>query len=420
MTWLQSFVFLLILLQMTHCNTNSDLKSLQEELFNTRNYKKMIPPRKDTTEPLIVYTSFHLHGINYLDEVEEKLTSTAHLELVWTDTFLTWNPDNYSDIDYFYLPQSQVWKPDISLQNGFTKLQELGDDVILVRIRYDGNILWTPYEVFETKCYIDIVDFPFDTQTCKLVFGAWTTLPVDLEFDLGTDEAELDSHQPNGVWTLVSSEVKKSAGTVIVYLHMKRKPQYYWFTILCPILFLSVLATFTFVIPVDSGEKMGYSMTVYLAFAVFFTIVSAALPINSQTTSYLSVYLITLLVLGTCIVMVTAVQVRLHHRPNHIPVPPFIQQFTKLCRRMQICTECPSKSVRISPQASPDGDTSTTIILSPTHGTVPKTGHDSDSGGDEDDVITWTDFSAALDIFFFYIFSILTLTLVIVFFVLAP
>lgn len=398
----------------------SALRDLHHKLLKEQEYDKLIPPYP-TREPLSVRFSFYLRGINFLDDVEEKLTTTAQLQIVWIDEMLTWNPVNYSDIIYFYLPQSYVWKPDITLHNGFTRIQELGNDVILVRIFSNGRIIWTPYEVFETRCVIDVTNFPFDTQICKLVFGVWATQQQDIFFDITTDEVLLDYFEKNGIWELIRTRIERTTATITVSLHMERRPQYFWLTILCPIFFLSVLSVFTFVIPVDSGEKMSYSMTVYLAFAVYFTIVSSSLPQNSQTTSHLSVYLIMVLIQGTLIVMVTAIQVRLHQRSSHVPVPRYVQHFIKLCKQMQAkrC-RCRSKPTPIKPDSYTAADTELTIAHKPTQEAEEEESdikskqhaYSTASCVENDAMFTWTDFSSALDVFCFWTLSVLTLTLV--------
>ena len=38
----------------------------------------------------------------------------------------------------------------------------------------DGRVRWEPGGVFQTMCPIDIRFYPFDEQTCELVFGAWS------------------------------------------------------------------------------------------------------------------------------------------------------------------------------------------------------------------------------------------------------
>ena len=64
-------------------------------------------------------------------------------------------------------------------------------------------------------------------------------------------------------------------------MKIKRLTTYYVVSDVFPVVFLSLTATLVFALPADSGEKMGTSITVLLAFAVYLTIVSDNMPKTS-------------------------------------------------------------------------------------------------------------------------------------------
>jgi hypothetical protein len=109
--------------------------------------------------------------------------------------------------------------------------------------------------------------------------------------------------ESNGQWEVVSSsstaETETTETKVRFSINMKRKPLFVIINIIIPIILLSVLNIFTFQIPAEMGERMGYTITVWLAFAVFLTIVSASLPKSSDTVPVLSVYIMIQLGIGT-------------------------------------------------------------------------------------------------------------------------
>lgn len=73
---------------------------------------------------------------------------------------LTWTASSYSNLYTIHYPQSEVWKPDLSLQNGFTKLKELGSSFINVDIQNNGRVTWRPFDIFESQCTVDSKYFP--------------------------------------------------------------------------------------------------------------------------------------------------------------------------------------------------------------------------------------------------------------------
>ncbi|XP_069136713.1 acetylcholine receptor subunit beta-like [Argopecten irradians] len=412
------FVFLLI--RGSVGQTGHDLKTLYTELFTTRAYNKNIPPHGKLAAPIKVNITFFLQGINSLDEVEEKLATTANIKLEWRDAFLTWDRNAFSDISYFYITQDEVWKPDISLLNGFSKLKELGDHVILVTVNSIGNVVWNPMEVFETKCDIDITKFPFDKQLCRVVFKMWAYKPQDVSLALTDRPLLTDIYEENGVWDLSNATITLFQDNIIISLRLERKPQYYVLTVICPIVLLSLLDIFTFVIPADSGEKIGYSMTVLLSFAVLLTIVSSSLPVNSRTSSYLAVYVISLMIKGTAIVMVTVAQVRLHHRPDSKEPSPMYKFIITVGCKMNICNTRQMKPDRVDEIVKVDNTchSSQNVAIGNKCPQFTEPSSDSRCGNSEDgnDDYTWQNVSKFLDVFFFFFFSVVDVILFCVFF----
>jgi hypothetical protein len=54
-----------------------------------------------------------------------------------------------------------------------------------------------------------------------------------------------------------------------------------------PIVLTSILIAFVFAVPIESGEKMGYALTVLLSYVVFLTWVTDSLPPISNDVSIL-------------------------------------------------------------------------------------------------------------------------------------
>ncbi|XP_060072880.1 neuronal acetylcholine receptor subunit alpha-6-like [Ylistrum balloti] len=295
----------------------------------TGSYNKFIRPVIDHNVPVILETRLNLVAILDVNAVEEKLTTTASLVLKWKDENLSWDPDDYGGVEELLIPQTEMWTPDMALDNNFNKMKGLGDGFVLINVKYDGSVYWEPYEVFVTKCAMNIENFPFDIQICHLNVGVWTNEIDKVLVRLDQDEISYEYFQENSEWDIIGQETQMFQTTtrnsmIEFSLKIKRKPQYYLYNIVAPILMLSILAVFTFAIPVESGEKLGFCMTVYLAFAVFLTIISSSLPVSSVM-SLLGKYLLFLLIIGTLIVMICTLEIRIHFRRNSRRIPGCVQ-----------------------------------------------------------------------------------------------
>ena len=69
----------------------------------------------------------------------------------------------------------ELWKPDILLYNNAdsANVKHYGDTHCLVD--QNGKVLWVPPGHFKAYCKLQLKSWPFDTQTCQLKFGSWTS-----------------------------------------------------------------------------------------------------------------------------------------------------------------------------------------------------------------------------------------------------
>lgn len=343
------WIFLFSVFGRTFCQSNTDVQNLLTQLFTTNSYNYLIRPSTNQSVTKEVYISFTLYGITGIDEIEQKLTTTGWLEIHWQDDLLTWTPSSYGGLQELYVPQGNIWKPDISLQNGFSDLKELGSKFIQVNIQSDGQVTWRPFQVFSTKCSLDSTYFPFDRQTCDLVFVAWSLDRHDVflaQYSDGIDiSVELQSH---GEWEIITSsatdEVESYETKVKFTIVIQRKPLFVIMNFVLPIILLSLLDIFTFKIPADIGERLGYTITVWLSFAVFLTIVSASLPQSSETVPIMSVYIIIQLVMGTLIVLISTVESGLITLSAEEPVYRILKMLTLRMRGKKVSISEESKT----------------------------------------------------------------------------
>lgn len=204
---------------------------------------------------------------------------------------------------------------------------------------YPGLVFWLPFHVFETRCAMDITKFPFDTQSCDIKFITWSYNVDQIEISESTSGIKFFEYEENGIWKIVDTswkiEKNKAVSEIIFTIKLQRKPLYFVMNIILPIAFLGFLNILVFVIPVDAGEKMSFSVTVFLSFAVFLTIISAMLPTSSTSIPILAIYLVIQLVYGVLALLISAFQLRLRHRDETEEVQAFWIKAIKLQRKLR-------------------------------------------------------------------------------------
>ena len=166
-------------------------------------------------------------------------------------------------------------------------------DQYLVHISSDGSAVWAPGGVFFTSCQLDMTLYPFDHQTCDLVFGSWMYSNVSLQLRNGSNRIGLNKYSRDGEWELTSTEVSHSdlfyeglvteSFPMVTYrLNIRRKVTYYVMNLIIPCLLMSLLEALVFLMPPDSGEKVALGITILLSYFVFLLLVVDNVPQSSD------------------------------------------------------------------------------------------------------------------------------------------
>jgi hypothetical protein len=101
--------------------------------------------------------------------VEKTISITGAFDFNWTDPFLTWNPSLYGNVYWTVIDSSATWLPFIVQTNGVHKMEPIEGETKFNSFSItNGEVVYSPGDVFETRCPTDISKFPFDEQQCFL------------------------------------------------------------------------------------------------------------------------------------------------------------------------------------------------------------------------------------------------------------
>ena len=170
-----------------------------------------------------------------------------------------------------------------------------GNDVSLndnyfyrVNVYANGVVVWSPFFNWVTSCDIDALYFPFDSQRCRVQFINWMYTIKLINFTvLPNTSVDTSICKMSSDWIITSTSVestitKKAYPLIWFELALQRVPTYFVFNIIVPTICLSLLSTFVFLLPAESGEKMGLSITTLMSFSVILLILSDVIPKNSR------------------------------------------------------------------------------------------------------------------------------------------
>ena len=172
-----------------------------------------------------------------------------------------------------------------------SRLQENSDrmtSLYRAKVASDGQVEWQVPVVLRVSCQMDAHHYPWDEQTCNVKFGSWTfdysSVDMAVEKDVGGTLFYIES----GEWDLKEYTFKHNLvyypcckepySDVTATIKVRRKPFYVFFHLILPAFLISLMSSFVFYLPPDSGEKVTLSVTGLLALILLLLLVADSVP----------------------------------------------------------------------------------------------------------------------------------------------
>ncbi|XP_062582526.1 neuronal acetylcholine receptor subunit alpha-9-like [Saccostrea cucullata] len=335
-------------------STALEMSTFIEDTFikSTKTYDNLIFPRKNFNKTIEVDINFSLIAITDLDEIAGTLEVIGILTLTWYDELVddSYDSDAHGKFSEIAIPHRFVWKPPVSLFNSASAIVPVGDDSNYVRMyriidptdpyNNHGKMEWRPGVVTKTGCVVDVAYFPFDRQTCNITFTHWGYSDKEVVFVPTASSLDLRDYTPSDEWTLSNTklivETLDGGSFVKMEITLARKPTYYLVNFFLPIIILGILNALVFVLPLESGERVGYSVTAFLAFAVYLTLIADGMPRTSEPMAILSYFLMSMVVVSAVATIITIFTLRVYLKDEDDPVPSCLALFIA-CLNCRVC-----------------------------------------------------------------------------------
>ena len=334
------FALLCLCLSNTVAEMNIDRKSekkLHQDLF--KNYNRNVRPMESKENATSVLLRYNFHSLKEFDDITGHISIAGDFVLAWMDMDLSWNCSDYSGTHLIHLRKNTIWTPTLTLNNPFYEIEQVGNGRPneLVSVRSNGSIYYNPGAVLDAVCHADVTYFPFDSQVCTFKMSAWYYELHELTFEVYNGgivhyKMGIRSKTENSMWDVQDIILKRRHSKVHIFVTLTRKPLFYVYNIILPINFICLLNIFVFLLPSDSGERVGFSVTMLLSLAVFLTIVSDRLP-ESSNPSILGLILLLEFSMSGLILVFVIIGLRCYHRDTNTTVPVWIQRIIKCCSK---------------------------------------------------------------------------------------
>ncbi|KAJ8307691.1 hypothetical protein KUTeg_014756, partial [Tegillarca granosa] len=240
-------------------------------------------PSLDPLQAINISLTLSLNSIVNVNEVTGTLTTRVTMQIRWLDFSLAWNISTFKGISKIQMKTSDVWTPDLVIFNSLTS-SPLDKENSLVTVTNNGFVSWTPNFLLDTSCKISVAKFPFDSQICEIQIGP---LFHDTNSQYITS-GNINSMKlsVNGVWDLTGTNY---TSYVLAQVYQVR-PNYDILHMFCPVVLLSVMNCFVFLMPYSSGEKISFCLSIFLTFSVLLASLKAELPVTSLEMPYFGIF----------------------------------------------------------------------------------------------------------------------------------
>ena len=379
----------------TRFSTLTNQAAIRKQVL--KDYKKSLRPIFDQDVPLEVGISFAFNRIHDFDVVNGIFAFTGGIRLTWADYSFQWNQEDFGNATTTRLLASVVWIPNIGVKNPAESEEFMESDILgfSVLVTYNGGVKLENSGLIKIVCEPDVTYYPFDVHQCSLFLTVLNYNSGEISLRLKTLPTTSSAFENNGQWNVSILRTYMEDTTMQIRLQIERRSSFLVVNIFLPVLFIISLNVVVFLLPVESGERISFSITGFLSFAVFITILTDKVPHQSNPLSILSSVLAYQLANSTMILICNILVINLYHRSTEIR-PICLLAFVKLFSRKSKKTS--SSTITINSKVSPEEESQKPCY-------------------DEEDKVTWKDVAGAFDKVFLLTFLCSTVIPIFVFIV---
>ncbi|XP_030185746.1 5-hydroxytryptamine receptor 3C-like [Lynx canadensis] len=317
-----------------------------QTIFNQKDFRPVI----NYSIPTQVNISFTLSAILDVDAQLQLLTSFLWLKMIWTNPFISWDPEKCGAFSKLTVTTENLWLPDIFIVESMDVDQT--PEGLSAYVTNDGHIVYNKPMRVTSICSLDIFYFPFDQQNCTLTFSSFLYTVENMLLGMEKEVWEIadtsrDIVRTQGEWELLGinkATPKMSVGSslfdqIMFYVAIRRRPSLYIINLLVPSSFLISIDALSFYLPAESENRAPFKITLLLGYNVFLLMMNKLLPASG--TPLISVYFALCLSLMVVSLMETIFITYLLHMATTQPppMPPWLYSLLFLCTSPGKC--CP-------------------------------------------------------------------------------
>jgi hypothetical protein len=267
-----------------------------------KNYSNISIPVLNNEDNILLKYGLQIESLEYFDQVGENIKFNMLITQVWNDEFLRWDVSKHTEHnhnpDIISVFADQVWRPDLELYNAAEK-PTIYDKNGAVKLFNNGDILYIRPTKYSFSCKLDLIDFPFDTQSCSMTFGSWKYTKKILDIKPFNEQdvfanITVNKHFSHNEWNIVDVNVSHTDveylccpgdyyPNSIFTITLKRNPIKYSIVILMTI-FITVGDFVITILPVDNYRRTFILVFIPLTLIWLQIHISSKIPVIEYST----------------------------------------------------------------------------------------------------------------------------------------
>ncbi|XP_071398990.1 5-hydroxytryptamine receptor 3B-like [Centroberyx affinis] len=267
-----------------------------------RKYDHGVRPVHNWTSPTTVHIDLILQSVLDVDGKTQSITTSIWYRQIWTDEFLVWDPEEFDGITEISLSSDAIWIPDVIVSEFVDEGKS--PPIPYVYVNSSGSVKnYRPIQAV-SACNLEMYAFPFDKQNCTLTFRSWlhTVKEIDLALWRSAETIANDKREymDDGEWELLSIPSRywryRQGDTDYAHIQfnvlIRRRPLLYVVGLLIPSIFLMLVDVISFYLPLNSGTRITFKISILLGYTVFRVNLMDELPATAIKTPLISVFFV--------------------------------------------------------------------------------------------------------------------------------
>lgn len=198
----------------------------------------------------------------------------------------------------------------------------MGDSFYCIRIDVNGKYEWVIGLVVLLVCFVDVINFLFDSYLCEFIFILWGIISLEVMLLFNVIIVDWIYYLENVEWIFVFLfiifNIENNVLYLIIIIDLKRNLGYFFVNLIMLIIVVVLFNILVFLLLLECGERVGYVVIIFLIFVVYLDIIMVILFKFIDFIVKLLNYFILMVIFGVLISLMIIVLLNVYYRDEEV------------------------------------------------------------------------------------------------------